>query len=264
MLVMWDRGFHSYDMGLRCVQREAQFLGRLPAHVRSNPLRRLCDGSYLADLTPSEYYRRKRGERLLVRVIEYTLDDPARPGHGERHRLITSLLDDRAYPALALVCAYHERWELEITIDETDTHQRRPHQPLRSRTPQGVLQELYGLLLAHYAIRAVMHEAAVRIGVPPDRLSFVNTLRILRNAVFEFQIMVASQKAAWYDRLLREIGRDPLPLRDNRCNPRVVKRKMSNFEGKCVVANRNLLLPIVHRGPQFLRGRVGPFPMKAE
>lgn len=229
MLVLWDRGFHSYDMCMRCGQRKAQFLARLPAHVRLTPLRRLCDGSYLAYLTPSEYLRRKRGERLLVRVIEYTLDDPARPGHGERHRIITSLLDEVAYPAQRLACAYHERWELELTIDETDTHQRRPHQPLRSRTPQGVLQELYGLLLAHYAIRAVMHEAALRAGVAPDRLSFVNTLRILGNAVFEFQIMAESQKTAWYDRLLRDIGREQLPKRDNRCNPRVVKRKMSNF-----------------------------------
>lgn len=232
MLVMWDRGFHSYDMCARCLQRQAHFLARVPAHVRLTPIRRLSDGSYLAYLTPSEYHRRKRGERLIVRVIEYTLDDPTRPGHGERHRLITSLLDEVAYPAQTLACAYHERWEVEITIDETDTHQRRPRQPLRSRTPLGVLQELYGLLLAHYAIRAVMHEAALRVDVAPDQLSFVNAVRILRNAVFEFQIVAEAQKAAWYDRLLKAIGREQLPERDNRCNPRVVKRKMSNFDLK--------------------------------
>lgn len=232
MLVMWDRGFHSYDMCARCLQRQAHFLTRVPAHVRLTPIRRLSDGSYLAYLTPSEYHRRKRGERLIVRVIEYTLDDPTRPGHGERHRLITSLLDEVAYPAQTLACAYHERWEVEITIDETDTHQRRPRQPLRSRTPLGVLQELYGLLLAHYAIRAVMHEAALRVDVAPDQLSFVNAVRILRNAVFEFQIVAEAQKAAWYDRLLKAIGREQLPERDNRCNPRVVKRKMSNFDLK--------------------------------
>jgi hypothetical protein len=229
MLVMWDRGFHSYDMATRCVQRQAHFLARLPAHVQLKPLRRLSDGSYLAYLLPSDYRRRKRGERLLVRVIEYTLDDPTRPGHGERHRLITSLWDEVAYPAHTLACAYHERWEVEIAIDETDTHQRRPRQPLRSRTPLGVLQELYGLLLAHYAIRAVMHQAALKADVAPDRLSFVSTLRILRNAIFEFQIIAESQKAAWYERLLRDIGRERLPQRDHRCNPRVVKRKMSNF-----------------------------------
>jgi hypothetical protein len=232
MLVMWDRGFHSYDMCADCRQRDAHFLARIPAHLRLTPIRRLADGSYLAYLAPSDYARRKRGERLRVRVIEYTLDDPTRPGHGQRHRLITSLLDELAYPAQTLAVAYHERWEEEITLDEMDTHQRRPRQPLRSRTPEGVEQELWGLLIAHYSIRAVMHEAAVRAGVAPDRLSFVNALRILRNAVFEFQIIAESQRAAWYDRLLNDIGREQLPQRDNRCNPRVVKRKMSNFDLK--------------------------------
>ena len=232
MLVMWDRGFHSFDMALRCVQRQAHFLGRIPAHVQLTPLRRLSDGSYLAELRPSEYHRRKRGEHLVVRVIEYTLDDPGRVGHGERHRLITSLLDEVAYPAHTLAVAYHERWEIEITIDETDTHQRRAHQPLRSRTPLGVLQELYGLLLAHYAIRSLMHTAALQANVPPDRLSFINTVRLLRNAVFEGQIIAPAQLAEWHHRLIRDIGREQLPERDHRCNPRVVKRKMSNFKLK--------------------------------
>jgi Insertion element 4 transposase N-terminal/Transposase DDE domain len=232
MLVMWDRGFHSYDMCARCRRQGAHFLARLPAHVQVNPLRQLSDGSYLAELTPSEYQRRKGGERLAVRVIEYTLDDPTRPGHGERHRVITSLVDEVTYPAHTLACGYHERWEVELTIDETDTHQRQPRQPLRSRTPVGVLQELYGLLMAHYAIRAVMHNAALRADVAPDRLSFVHTLRLIRTAVFEFQIIAEAQNAAWYERLLREISREQLPIRENRSNPRVVKRKMSNFRLK--------------------------------
>jgi len=229
MLVMWDRGFHSYDMCATCVGRVAQFLSRLPAHVQLTVRQRLADGSYLADLAPSDYPRRKRGERLRVRVIEYTLTDPGRPGYGQRHRLLTSLLDEGQYPAHALACLYHERWEVELCIDEMDTHQRRPRQPLRSRTPLGVLQELYGLLLAHYALRAVMHEAARQAGLAPDRLSFVQAVRILRSAVFEAQIVAASQLAHWYARLLCEIARHPLPQRDNRCHPRVVKRKMSNF-----------------------------------
>jgi hypothetical protein len=232
MLVMWDRGFHSYDMCATCLAQKAAFLNRLPAHAKLQAFRRLPDGSYLAYLQPSDYGRRKRGERLLVRVIEYTLTDPGRPGHGERHRLLTSLLDAAQSPAHALICAYHERWDVELAIDEMDTHQRRPRQPLRSRTPLGVLQELYGLLLAYYAVRAVMHEAAVQAGVAPDRLSFVNAVRIIRNAVFEAQIVAQSQFALWYARLLRDIAREQLPQRDNRCNPRVVKRKMSNFDLK--------------------------------
>ncbi len=232
MLVLWDRGFHSYDMCVRCVAQGAHFLSRLPAHVKLQAVQRLPDGSYLAYLQPSEPSRRKHGEKLLVRVMEYTLNDPGRPGHGQTHRLLTSLLEADAYPAHALACAYHERWDVELTIDEMDTHQRRPRQPLRSRTPLGVLQELYGLLLAHYAVRAVMHEAALQAGVAPDRLSFVGAVRLLRSAVFEAQIVAQSQFAQWYARLLRDIGREQLPERDNRCNPRVVKRKMSNFDLK--------------------------------
>jgi hypothetical protein len=229
MLVMWDRGFHSFTMCAKCVGRGAHFLGRLPAHVKLHVWRRLSDGSYLAYLKPSDYQRRKRRERLLVRVIEYTVTDPGRPGFGQRHRICTSLLDAQQYPAPVLAGAYHERWDVELTIDEMDTHQRHPRQPCRSRTPTGVLQELYGLLLAHYAIRAVMHEAAVQAGLAPDRLSFVKAVRIIRNAVFEAQIVAQAQFAPWYARLLRDIAREQLPERDNRCNPRVVKRKMSNF-----------------------------------
>ena len=132
--------------------KESSFFSYLNS-IGLKSIRRLSDGSYLAYIWPSEYGRRKNGERLMVRVIEYTIDDPNRTGHGERHRLVTSLRNARNYPAHTLAVAYHERWEVEITIDETDTHQRRPLRPFRSRTPLGVLQEFYGLLLAHYAVR---------------------------------------------------------------------------------------------------------------
>jgi hypothetical protein len=233
MLVLWDCGFHSYDMCERCFhQRKADFLGRVPSHVRFTPFCRLPDGSYLAYIRPSEYQRRKRGERLLVRVIEYTIDDPGRPRHGEHHRLITSLLDHKLYPAHALAVAYHERWEVEITIDEVDTHQRRALRAFRSRTPLGVLQEFYGLLIAHYLVRSIMHEAALKADVAPDHLSFVNSVRIIRNAVFQAQIVAPSQAGDWRERMLRDIGREILPERANRSNPRVIKRKMSKFDLK--------------------------------
>jgi len=232
MLVMWDCGFHSYDMCVNCRATGADFLGRVPAFVRFTPVRRLSDGSYLAYIQPSDRQRRKQGERLLVRVIEYTIDDPNRPHHQERHRLITSLFDVTLAPAHDLAAHYHERWEVEIVIDETDTHQRRPLRPFRSRTPLGVLQEVYGLLLAHYLVRTLMHEAALQADIAPDRLSFVGTLRIVRDAVFQAQIVAPTQTSDWYQRLLQDIGREQLPPRDNRCNPRVVKRKMSKFDLK--------------------------------
>lgn len=231
MLVMLDAGLYEYDMLQAVIQRDADVLARLPAPVAAKPVQLLADGSYLARVQPSEY-RRSRGERLLVRVIEYTFDDPARPGYGERHRLVTTLLDPHACPALDLICAYHERWEIEITIDEIDTHQRLPDRPLRSTKPVGVIQELYGLLIAHYAIRFLMHEAACCASVDPDRISFVHALRVLQDAIPEFEMTAPEQLARLYDRLLNDIADGRLPPRRNRINPRVIKRKMSNFKLK--------------------------------
>ena len=128
-----------------------------------------------------------------------------------------------------MAVSYHERWEVEITIDETDTHQRRTLRSFRSRTPLGALQEFYGLLLAHYIIRAIMHEAALQVDVAPDRLSFIRTVRILRTSVFQAQIVAPEQSTDWYQLLLHDIGRAQLPRRDNRINPRVIKRKISKF-----------------------------------
>lgn len=93
----------------------------------------------------------------------------------------------RLAPTREVACAYHERWAIELVIDEIDTHHRLVGRTLRSRTPTGVMQELYGLLLARYAVRVLMHEAAVTVDVDVDRLSFVHGLEIVRDAVPEFQ-----------------------------------------------------------------------------
>jgi hypothetical protein len=232
MLVMWDRGLHAYDLLAAVHQRGAQVLGRLPAPVKPEGVASLPDGSTLAYLRPSDPQRRAQGERLLVRVIEYTLTDPAVPGYREVHRLVTTLLDPRVAPALDLVCLSHERWEIELVIDETDTHQRLAGRPLRSRKPEGVLQELYALLIAHYAIRVLMHEAALQAGIDPDRLSFVHAVRVLHEAIPEFQMVAPAERPRLYARLLHDLAAGRLPVRRFRSNPRVVKRKMSNFRLK--------------------------------
>ena len=232
MLLMWDRGFHSYDMFAQTRQQGAHLLSRLPAHVKPEVVQILSDGSYLAYLKPSDDQRRKAGEKLLVRVIEYTITEPTLPGYDEVHRLVTTLLNPQLYPITDLICAYHERWEFEIAIDEIDTHQRLLPGPLRSLKPVGVIQELYGLLIAHYIIRTLIHEAAQQVQLDPDRLSFIGAVRVLQNAVPEFQMTAAQQLPALYQRLLRDIGRKRLPQRRLRSNPRVVKRKMSNFKLK--------------------------------
>lgn len=232
MLLMWDSGLHSFDMAEKTLARGAQFLGRVPASVKLKPLELLTDGSYLAHIHPADGRRRRRGEHQLVRIIEYTLTDPNRPGYGETHRIMTSLLNANQCSALELVLAYHERWEVEITIDELDTHQRLPLRPLRSKKPICVIQELYGLLIAHYAVRRVMHDSALQHGLDPDRLSFVNAVELICDAIPEFQLVAPEQHPRLYQRLLRDVARYRLPERANRINPRVVKRKMSKFRLK--------------------------------
>jgi hypothetical protein len=231
-LVLWDAGFHSFEMIERAVANQAQVLGKLPATVKPEVISQLSDGSVLAYLRPSDPLRRRAGDKLMVRIISYEITDSARPHFGERQRVVTTLLDHKQAPALELVCLYHERWEIEITIDEIDTHQRIADRPLRSLKPVGVIQELYGLLIAHYAIRALMHEAALKAGLAPNRLSFVGALRIIQDAIAEFQMVDAAMRPQLYDRLLRDLGAERLPERRARSNPRVVKRKMSKFQLK--------------------------------
>jgi hypothetical protein len=185
MLVMWDRGFHDYDMIVGVRQRQSHVLSRLPAHAKPEHVQTLPDGSWLAYIYPSDYHRRKQGERCLVRIIEYKVTDPALADPNETHRLLTTLLDPDLYPALDLICAYHERWEIEIAIDEIDTHQRLSAKTLRSLKPVGVIQELYGLLIAHFIIRSLMHEAALQAGIDPDQLSFVHAVEVIKDAIPE-------------------------------------------------------------------------------
>lgn len=231
-LVLWDAGFHSFEMIERALAQKAQILGKLPATVKPEVIGQLSDGSVLAYLRPSDAKRRGRGDKLMVRIISYEITDPARPHFGERQRLVTTLLDEKPAPALELLCVYHERWEIEITIDEIDTHQRIADRPLRSLKPVGVIQELYGLLIAHYAIRALMHEAALKADLAPDELSFVGALRIIQDAIPEFQMVDTAMQDQLYDRLLRDLAAARLPERRPRSNPRVVKRKMSKFQLK--------------------------------
>ena len=231
MLLMWDRGFHDYDMFVGVRSRGAHVLARLPAHVKPELVELLPDGTWLAYLHPSDRKRRSQ-ERLLVRVIDYMIDDPTRPGHALHHRLVTTLLDPTLYPALDLIVLYHERWEVELTLDEVKVHQRLLPRPLRSLKPVGVIQELDALLLAHFVVRAVMHEAGLAYDLDPDRLSFVASLRLIQAAIPEFQLVAPPLHDRLWQRLLRDIVHHLLPPRRNRTYPRVVKRKMSNFKLK--------------------------------
>jgi DDE family transposase/transposase IS4-like protein len=182
MLLLWDRGFHSYEMVRDTRHREAHFLGRTKKNIVLRPTEILTDGSFLAQIYPSPEARRRTEQGIELRVVEYALDTPAGLGQ-EKYRLITSLLDERAFPAERLAATYHERWEIETALDEVKIHQWAHPRPLRSKHPREVVQEFYGLLLAHLAIRTVMYQAAVRDGIDPDRLSFTGALRVLRRAI---------------------------------------------------------------------------------
>ena len=229
-LVLWDRGFQNVAMVEAVQARGADFLGRLPATVRPVPVRALADGTLLVRLRPVDHPRRDRGAHVVVRLIRYTLDDPQRPGHRVEHRLVTALLDPAAAPARELVAAYHRRWEVESALDELKTHQR-PARPLRSRKPLGVVQEIYGLPIAHHLLRAAMAQAAPAT-CSPLHLSFVGTLRLLRDLLPLAQLWGKRARYSLHRRALLAIASQVLPRRAERSNPRVVKQKMANFRVK--------------------------------
>ena len=229
MLLMWDRGFHSYAMVAETLQRGAQVLARFSMIGTPKIRQTLADGSALIELTPADDGRLPDAQPIQLRLITYHLTDPALGNPTEVHRVVTSLLDPVQYPAADLVCAYHERWEIEIVIDELDTHQRVVGRPLRSQQPVGVLQELYGLLIAHYLIRTVMHEAAVRGELDPDRISFVHAVRVIQDAIAESQMLDPDCLPLLYTRLLSDLRENLLPARRVRMYPRVIKQKMSRF-----------------------------------
>jgi Transposase DDE domain len=230
MLLLWDRSFLSYATVRQVRQQQAHLLARIKKNLVFVPLRRLHDGSYLAKLYRSPRHREREEGGLTVRIIEYTFADPGRAGSGQKHRLLTTLLDAHRHPAKRLIVLYHERWEEELTIDELKTHQRqRP--VLRSETPAGVVQEIYGLLLGHYVVRQLMVEAAQQAKVSPRQLSFVATLKILRCRLPECPKSERGLRR-WYEELLAEVAEEIVEPRRERINPRVIKRKMSNWRKK--------------------------------
>jgi hypothetical protein len=230
MLLLWDRNFLSYGRVQRVIAQGAPLLARVKTNLIFRPIQRLADGSYLAKLYRNPTDRRHDRDGIVVRIIDYTFDDPNRPGHGEKHRLLTTLLDAELDPATVLIELYHVRWEEELTIDEIKTHQmERPL--LRSQTPAGVVQELYALLLDHFVVRVLMFEAAREAQTPPLAISFVGTLKILRCRIPECPRCRKAQ-VRWWRNLVREVAEEVLPPRRNRINPRVIKRKMSNWQKK--------------------------------
>lgn len=190
MLLMWDRGLHSYKMVNATIKQSCHYLGRLPANVKFEIDEVLEDGSYLSWINPDGKSRKQGAQKIRVRIIEYAIDDDGEP---KTYRLITSLMDLTAFPALLLATEYHQRWEIESTIDELKTHLLGRKILVRSLNPREVVQEIYGWLLGHWSIRYLMFQAAETAEISPLRISFTGTLNVIRRAIPHFQSATTSQ-----------------------------------------------------------------------
>jgi Insertion element 4 transposase N-terminal/Transposase DDE domain len=188
MLLLCDAGICCSQVLLQARQPGAQVLGRLDSVTWKQPWVRLHDGSYLVKVYHDS--KHQRGHALTVRVIEYRLKDPVTGQLGEPIRLVTTLLDPKRSPIEALIRVSHERWEIEQGIDELKTHLCLSARTLRKPPPQGVEQELYGLLLASFAIRTLMYAAALEANWDPDEVSFVHTINVIQRS--HWRLMQAS------------------------------------------------------------------------
>ena len=196
MLVLFDQGFYSYRLWHAALDRGAGVLFRVNTTLVLEVLETYPDGSYRSVLldparqSPIRQRARKAGadgnailaaEGTACRVVEYMVEN--RGDQTETICLITSILDWQDAPAHELAALYHERWEFELALDEIEIHQLGHGRVLRSKSPEMVRQEIWGILLAHYAIRHLMHEAADTADIDPDRLSFLRSLRLIRRQI---------------------------------------------------------------------------------
>ena len=184
MLVTADRNFLGFDLWAATAATGADLLWRAKSDTRLPVDEELQDGSYLSHLVEPD--TRGRGKRIPVRVIEYTLqaselDYPHNA--GEVYRLVTTIADPHTAPAEDLAELYAQRWEIESVFDEIKTHQLEARPVLRSRDPDGVEQEIWGILLLHHALRELIHTSARDAGIDPDRVSFTRALRAARRQV---------------------------------------------------------------------------------
>jgi hypothetical protein len=192
MLCLADRLFFSYKLWQKAASRGADLLWRVKRDMRLEMEKRLPDGSFLSHVYASSSDRRNRRNAIAVRVIEYRLKGVK--GAESLYRLVTTILDHRQAPAPELAALYHERWEIETSLDELKTHLRGAQIVLRSKTPELVRQEFFGLLMTHYAIRALMHQAALKADEDPDRLSFLHAVRVVQRRLPRYVAIPPSEE----------------------------------------------------------------------
>jgi hypothetical protein len=190
MLCLADRYFFGSALWKRAVETGADLLWRVRGNLRLPRETVLPDGSYRTTIYPSDKDRRHRTSGIQVRVVEYRLEGvtDAEP----LYRVVTTILDPNQAPAAELAALYHERWEIEVALAELKTGLRGARVVLRSKTPELVRQEVWGLLLAHFAVRGLMHEAALQADEDPDRLSFSHAVRVVRRKMPQFAALSPS------------------------------------------------------------------------
>jgi len=193
MLCLADRQFFGHALWQEAAATGAALLWRVKRNLRLPREAVLADGSYLTTIYPSEKDRRHRANGCRLRVVEYRLAGIA--DAEPLYRLVTTLLDPAQAPAEELAALYHERWEIEGALAELKTHLRGARIVLRSKAPALVRQEFWGLLLAHFAVRGLMHEAALRADEDPDRLSFLHAVRVIRRKLPQFTALSPSGQA---------------------------------------------------------------------
>lgn len=185
MLCIADRGFYGFNLWKEAHATGAELLWRLKSNLKLPREVDLPDGSFLSTVYPSDKDRRAKRNGERIRVVEYALEGEVaslkdKPDPDQIYRLGTTIFDQEAAPAMELAALYHDRWEIESAFDELKTHLKGRQTLLRSRKPDLILQEFYGLVMAHFAIRGLMHEAALKGDVDPDRLSFLHAVRVIR------------------------------------------------------------------------------------
>ena len=180
MVLLADRGVCGYPLWSKAAATGADLLWRAMSNMKPRPIETLADGSWLAELRPSGNAGRN-ADPLTIRVVDYEIDDGRT--NDNAYRLFTTILDPDEASAEDLALAYSQRWEIESVFDELKVHQRGPRTVLRSKSPELVLQEIWGHLCCHLAIRTLMWEAAGHAQVDPDRVSFVAALRIARRSI---------------------------------------------------------------------------------
>lgn len=237
-LVLADRGFlYARDLWpLQTNGANRHWLSRARKNSHWRVLKRMRPGDLLVEVLVNHAARQQEPslpERWRMRAIRYH-----RRGFRQQ-TLLTSLLDARQYPAAEIIALYHERWEIELGFDEVKTEMLEREETIRSRKPEGVAQEIWGLLLAYNLVRLEMERAAKVAGVPPTRLSFVACLRVIKISLLRFVFGSPGKLPQRVEAMRRELAEYVLPERRTaRLYPRAVKMKMSNYPRKRTAATR--------------------------